>query len=53
MDSTHVVEEVPAAREAVAWYGSVTAFEEAEVGVVAVAVEPVGFAFVAEETGVG
>lgn len=38
MDSTHVVEEVPAAWEAVAGHGPVTAFKEAQMGVVAVAV---------------
>lgn len=53
VDSAHVVVEVPAAGEAVAWDGTVASFEEAEVGVVAVAVEAVGFALVTEEAGVG
>jgi len=53
VDSAHVVIEVPAAGEAVAWDRTVASFEEAEVGVVAVAVEAVGFALVTEEAGVG
>lgn len=53
MDSAHVVVEVPAAGEAVARDGAVTALEEAKVRVIAVAVEAVSLALVAEETGVG
>lgn len=53
VDSAHVVIEVPAAGEAVAWNGTIASIEEAEVGVVAVAVEAVCFALVTEEAGVG
>ena len=53
MDSPHVVVEVPAAGETVARDGTVASFEEAEVRVVAMAVEAVGFALVTEEAGVG
>lgn len=53
VDSTHVVVEVPAAGEAVARDRAVASFKEAEVGVVAVAVEAVGLALVTEETSVG
>lgn len=53
VDSAHVVVEIPAAGEAVAWDGTVASFEEAEMRVVAMAVEAVGFALVTEEAGVG
>ena len=53
MDSAHVVEEVPSARESKTRNRAVAALEEAEVRVVAVAMEPVGLAFVAEEACVG
>lgn len=53
VDSPHVVVEVPAAGETVARDGTVASFEEAEVRVVAMAVEAVGFALVTEEAGVG
>lgn len=48
-----MVVEVPTAGETVAWDRTVASFEEAEVGVVAMAVKAVGFALVTEEAGVG
>lgn len=53
VDSAHVVVEVPAAGESIARDGAVAALEEAEVRVVAMAMEAVSLALVAEETGVG
>ena len=53
MHTSHVVKQIPPARESVSWDRSVTSFEEAQVGVVSVSMESVGFSFVAKETGIG
>ena len=53
MHTTHVVKQIPATREAVSGYGSVTSLEQAKVRVVSMAVESVGFPFVTEETRIG
>lgn len=53
VDAAHVVVEIPPPGEAVAGNGPLAGDEEAEVGILAVAVHPVGFSLVAEEAGIG
>lgn len=48
VDSPHVVKEIPAAGETVSWDRTVTSFKEAEVGVISVSVESMGFALMSE-----
>ena len=48
VDTTHVVVQVPSTWESKSGHGSLASFEEAQVGVISVAVESVGFTFVAE-----
>lgn len=49
MHTAHVVEEVPSTWESISRNGAFTSFPQAEVGVISVAVESMGFALVAEE----
>jgi hypothetical protein len=48
-----MVEKVPSARESISWNRSVTSFKEAQMGVVSVTVESMGFTLVPEEAGIG
>lgn len=49
MHSPHVVVQVPSTRETVSRDGSFTSFPQAEMGVVSVAVESMGFALMTEQ----
>ena len=53
MDTPHVVSLIPAAREAVSWFGSVTVHEFTQEGIESVVMESMGFPFMPEEAGVG
>jgi hypothetical protein len=53
VDTAHVVVEVPSPGESIAWNGTFAALPQAEVGVISVAMESVGFTFVAEKTSIG
>jgi hypothetical protein len=53
VDTTHVVVQVPSPWESISWDGAVATFPQAEVGVISVSMQSVGFTFVAEQTGVG
>lgn len=50
MDTPHVIVQVPSTRESISGNGSFTTLPEAQVRVVSVAVESVGFTLVPEET---
>lgn len=53
MHTPHVVVQVPSTWETVSGDGALASFPQAEMGVVAVAVESVGFALMAEQACVG
>lgn len=51
--TTHVVVKVPSPWESISWNGPFAALPQAEVGVISMAMQSVGFTLVAEQTGVG
>lgn len=53
VNTTHMVEEVPSTRESISRDGSITSLKQAKVGVIAMAVESMSLAFVAEQAGIG